>query len=120
MDNEKDIEYDGLIFLPDNYQNSGRMLGGVLSVESMKELLIILGIAHVLSMVFLENAISSSWLWGLRIGFTLFVVSSHLLIKIAFNSSIIEFVTSVYDYFRMVKKYRYKRRDANYVRRQKD
>lgn len=117
MNNDDRVDYSWLIYLPDNYVNSGRLFGGMLSISTVKELVIILGAMYLLTRVFLEPVVSSALLWAIRIGFGVFVVSINLLIRIAFNSTTIEFIISLYEYFKLTKKYRYERRDAAYERR---
>lgn len=117
-DNRND--YSWLSYLPDNFTNSGRILGGFFTVDNFKELGIIVGGFYMLTRVFLERAVSAQAVWGIRIGFAFLVLSLNMLIRIAFNESILGFLIAVYEYTKLTKKYRYERRDAAYVRRKKE
>lgn len=119
MDDERD-EYMWITYLPDNYTNSGRMLGGLFTVDNFKELgLVMLG-GYMLTKVFLEPAVEANIVLAVRVAFVFLVLSLNMLIRLAFNSSILEFIIAVYEYTKLTKKYRYERRDKAYVQKEKE
>lgn len=112
-------EYAWLTYLPDNYYNSGRLFGGFFTVETAKELLYIFFGIYALTKAFLEPAVASNILWSVRISLGFLTLALNLIIRTAFNSSILGFIISLYEYFKMTKRYRYERRDPAYVQRKK-
>ena len=120
MSKENQEDYSWLTYLPDNYVNSGSFLGGLFSAETAQELVIIGFGIYALTRVFLEPVVSGNIVWAVRIALAFLVLSLNFLIRTAFNSSIIGFLTSLYEYFKLTKKYRYERRDPAYVRRKEE
>lgn len=119
-DKETIEDYSWLNYLPDNYYNSGRFFGGFFTVETAKELLIIATGIYMLTAIVLQPIVSGNILWSVRIALWFLMLSLNLLIRTAFNSSILSFLISLYEYFKLTKRYRYKRRDPAYVQRQKN
>lgn len=119
-DKETVEDYSWLTYLPDNYYNSGKFFGGFFSMETAKELLIIATGIYMLTAIVLQPIVSGSILWSVRIALWFLTLSLNLLIRTAFNSSILSFLISLYEYFKLTKRYRYKRRDPAYVQRNKN
>ena len=112
-------ELDAIKFIPDNYTNSGKLFGGMISFDTAWELGTLIIGTLVLTSLFLKPFVDIRTVYGVRVGLILFFLIAHFAALNFFNGTILDFIKSYYNYRKRIKKYRYERRDNDYVVQQR-